>query len=113
MPPENQEMEWFDQFQKLILKNLSDNSLTNTWLAAQLPISVRTLYRIVKKQTGLSPNLYIRAIRLEEAYTLLTSKRYATVKEVVAKVGFRKNDYFTQLFKATYGENPITILKKD
>ncbi len=103
---------WLKRVNQLILDNLSRFQLTNSSLAKELSISDRQLYRIVKECTGLSPNLYIRQIRLKEAYQLLQSGKYLTVKEVAAKVGFQKSDYFTRLFKSEFGLTPLEVLQQ-
>lgn len=106
---QKQEFLWLKKFRLLVVENLADTDLTNEHLADQLQISNRTLYRIVRKHTGQSPNQYIRNIRLEKAYGLLSSKEYTTVKEVVALIGFKKTAYFSRLFKEKYGINPSDI----
>lgn len=103
---------WITRINQLILENLSDFYWTNTTLAAELSISERQLYRIVKELTGMSPNLYIRQIRLKAAYKFLQSGRYLTVKEVAAAVGFQKADYFTRLFKSEFGLTPMEVLQE-
>ncbi len=104
---------WLKRVNQLILDNLFDSQLTNSFLAEELSISERQLYRMVKELTGLSPNIYIRQIRLEEAYQLLQSGKYYTVKEVVAKVGFQKADYFTRLFKSEFGLTPSEVMQQN
>lgn len=110
---QEKEFRWLSQFKEIVLANLSDSSLTNELLATKLSISTRTLYRIIQKHTGQTPNHYLRNIRLEQAYDLLNAGSYVTVKEVVAKVGFKKVHYFSTLFKAKYGMNPVEVLKKN
>ncbi|MFK7907616.1 MAG: helix-turn-helix domain-containing protein [Chitinophagales bacterium] len=102
---------WQKRVDELILTNLSNFQLTNSSLAKELSISERQLYRIVKECTGLSPNVYIRQIRLKTAYKFLQSGKYLTVKEVAAVVGFQKNDYFTRLFKSEFGLTPLEVLQ--
>lgn len=106
---QEQEFLWLQSLQSLVIENLADTNLTNEHLAKQLQISNRTLYRIVRRHTGQSPNQYVRDIRLEKAYELLSSREYTTVKEVVAMIGFKKTAYFSRLFKDKYGINPSYI----
>jgi transcriptional regulator GlxA family with amidase domain len=103
---------WLEAFNQLILRNISDPNLTNALIAIKLRISIRELYRIVQKLTGQSPNSYIRSIRLRIAYELLESGQYNTVKEVAVKVGFKKADYFTILFKTQYERRPVEVLRR-
>lgn len=90
---------------------MSNPSITNADIAQQLQISNRSLYRKIKQLTGLSPNLYFRHVRLHKAHELLQTGHYDTVKEVIAKVGFIKINYFYQLFKQKYGYAPGEVLE--
>lgn len=103
---------WLKRINQLILGNLSDFQLTNSSLAEDLSISERQLYRVVKELTGLSPNIYIRQIRLKKANDFLQSGNYLIVKKVAAEVGFQKSDYFTRLFKSEFGQTPLEILQE-
>ncbi len=103
---------WLEQFDDLVIQNLSNPDLTNEQLAARLSISPRKLYRTLQKLTGQSPNHYIRRLRLQKARELLESSYSITVKEVVEQVGFKKRDYFSQLFKAEFGVTPLNILQR-
>lgn len=104
--------EWFQDFEQLLQYNMSNPHLTNTDMAAELGISVRELYRKVKATTGLSPNLYFRRLRLQEAHDLLEVGAYLTVKEVVDKVGFVKIAYFYKIFKQEFGYPPGELLRR-
>jgi len=108
----DQGLSWLEQLNQLLLDNISDNSLTNDWLAQELNISERSLYRKVLERTGFSPSRYIRAVRMHKAMELLESGRYTNVKQVVAAVGFIKSTYFSKLFKEAFGRNPSEVLHK-
>jgi AraC-like DNA-binding protein len=66
--------------------------------------------RKIKTLTGLTPNKYIREIKLQHARTLLESKKYVTVSEVSQAVGFSKTEYFSQLYKERFGKLPSAYL---
>lgn len=109
MKSEERKFQAIKQLKQLVIENLGDTNLNNDWLAAQLQISRRTLYRLVREHMEQSPNQYIRSIRLAKAYELLASGQYATVKEVVAKVGFKKTVYFSRLFMVEFGIKPSDV----
>jgi AraC-like DNA-binding protein len=69
-----------------------------------------TFYGKVKTLTGLSPNKYIQAIRLQKAKELLENSTLS-VREITEKVGFKTPDYFTRLFKKEYGKVPSDYLR--
>lgn len=65
------------------------------------------LYRKLKTLTGLSPNEFIRSIRLKAAHKLITEKFGSiTISEVAYTVGFNIPKYFTSCFKKEYGLTP-------
>lgn len=109
--PKQVTQEWLVTFEALVMKHLSDIHFNNAFLAKQLLVSERKLYRLLRQSTGQSPNHYIRHIRLIKAHELLGSGDYKTVKAVATKVGFKKVDYFSQLFKLTFGYTPSSLLK--
>ncbi len=103
---------WLERLNELVLKHISDPSLSNIFLADELMISPTKLYRKIKKITGMTPNHYIRDMRLKKANELLSSGKYLTVKEVVPLVGYVKVAYFYRIFKEHYGYPPGEVLKR-
>lgn len=109
---QKEELGCTEQFKRIVHKNFSDSSLTNDRIANILFMPRRTFYRTIKKHIGQSPSDYIRKVRLEKAYDMLNAGHYKTVKQVASKVGFRKVDYFSQIFKEKYGACPVEILRQ-
>ncbi len=65
------------------------------------------LYRKLKSLTGLSPNEFLRSIRLKAAHKIITEKyETITISEVAYKVGFNIPKYFTACFKKEFGITP-------
>lgn len=95
----------------IIEQNIADPNLTNTDLARKTGLSERQFYRKIEMLTGLSPNKFIREVRLKKAEKLLKSGDYQTVKEVALRVGFIKVSWFSQLFERHMGQRPIELLK--
>ena len=108
----DQNNNFMDQLDKIIRQNLQTPNLTNAHLANLAHMSVRQFYRKVEVLTGLSPNQYIRKIRLQKAAQLLENGEHNTVKEVALRVGFTKVSYFSKLFEQWYGQHPSSFLKK-
>lgn len=101
---------WTKTLNQLLLENLEEPELTNSTLAHRMYMSERAFYRKVKETTGLTPNHYVRVIRLKRAKQLLQSGQYSQVKEVARRVGFLKTSYFSQLFEKAYGQRPSEII---
>ncbi|MBT6004707.1 MAG: AraC family transcriptional regulator, partial [Prolixibacteraceae bacterium] len=73
--------------------------------------SPRQLERHLKKQTGLSPNAFIREIKLQEAYKMLEKRQFRTVLEVSYSVGIDSPSYFSKKFMERFGKNPRDVKK--
>ncbi len=74
------------------------------WLADQLAVNRKTLYRNVMRLTRLSPADLIRQYYLHKATNLL--REGYTVAEVAYEVGFNTPSYFAAVFKDQYGQTP-------
>jgi AraC-like DNA-binding protein len=98
--------EVFLQTVKSILnENISDPELNVNSLSQQLNISTTQLYRKLKELTGYSPVEFIRTIKLQKAYGLLSSQSN-TVKEVCYLTGFNNLSYFIKCFREHFGVTP-------
>ncbi len=83
----------------------SDFELTNFIDAMHTTRSM--LYRKLKSMTGMSPNEFIRHIRLEVAHKLIVEKCHTmTIYEVAYTVGFNDPKHFTKCFKKQFGTTP-------
>ena len=94
----------------LIENNINDTELTATFLCSELGMSSSKLYRKIKQLTDLSPNEFIRTVRLKKAAQLLKLRTY-NVSEVADKVGFNDPLYFSRCFKKQFGYSPSRLIK--
>jgi signal transduction histidine kinase/ligand-binding sensor domain-containing protein/DNA-binding response OmpR family regulator len=95
-----------------MLKTHMDNpEFTIEDLADVLNMSRSLVYKKVKMLTGLSPNEYLRSLRLAEAARLLKTRQYK-VFEVVYMVGFTDLKYFRQCFAREFGCSPSEFVKQ-
>ena len=102
---------WLSKAEMFILQSLNDNSgFVMADLAKALFVSERQLYRIIKNETGRTPNEYVRLVKLQTAKKLLESERVHTVAEVSLAVGFNRSDYFSKLYSKQFGIRPIEYL---
>ena len=103
--------DWMNRLTQTIHQHLEDPQLTNAKLASFSGLSERQFYRRVELFTGMSPNQYIREIRMKKAEELLSSGDFRTVKEVALRVGFLKVSYFSKLYRDREGRSPAEILR--
>ena len=108
----NENTPWLKKLNLIIRENLTSPYLSNAFLADQLSLSERQFYRKVKELSGLSPNLYLRQIKLHVAREYLISKRFKKVSDVAAAVGFIRADYFSKLFEEQFGKRPTELIKE-
>ncbi|MEM6379366.1 MAG: ATP-binding protein, partial [Bacteroidota bacterium] len=102
--------EWLEKVENLVLKHLTDSRFSVDYLADLLDINRKTLYQKTKILIGLTPNQYIRTIRLQYAKERLEQGKYTSVKAVAQDAGFRSPDYFSKLFIKEFGKNPLEYL---
>jgi len=74
-------------------------------LAQQLDVSVNYLVKRCRQETGLTPNAYIRKVRMDVAARLLRN-RYHSIQDISAEVGILDTNYFARQFKQVYGVSP-------
>ena len=104
------EHEWLEKVEELVLQYLRDNRFSVDFLAELLNINRKTLYQKIKLLTGLTPNQYIRAIRLQYAKEQLEQGKYTSVKAAANDVGFARPDYFSKLYVKEFGKAPLEYL---
>lgn len=73
-------------------------------LCGEAGISVRTLQRTFRKETGIDLESWRRQLRLMRGIELLTAGH--SVKEVAARVGYQQSSAFVTLFRRTFGSTP-------
>ena len=103
---------WLERLERIIKKYLGEATLSNQKLAEEIKISERHLFRRVKEVTGLSPQKYIRKLRLKMAYKYLKAGEYRTVKEVSKAVGYINTSYFITQFEKEFGKKPFAVLRE-
>ncbi|MBK8565546.1 MAG: response regulator [Saprospiraceae bacterium] len=101
---------WLEQVEIVFSKILSDSQFKIDWVAGQMHLSERQFSRRLKQLTGLTPNNYLREMRLQRAKDFLHDGKYASVKEVGSAVGFSDTKYFSSLFQARFGVLPSAYL---
>jgi len=92
--------------EQLLDKQLADADFSIDNLPAQLAMSRSQFFRQMKQSAGLTPNQYLREMRLQKARKLMEDRQCRTLKEVGYAVGFQKVAYFSKLFKKRFGKNP-------
>ncbi len=91
----------------VINSHISDPDFKVDTLADAMALSRTQLFRKIKSLTQMSPQKYLRFVRLEKAKRLLQSKdKDLNVSEVCYEVGFASKSHFTRSFQKEFGFNP-------
>ena len=98
--------EWLEQVEAVFSKTMTDSQFKLDWVASEMHLSERQFSRRLKQLTGLTPNNYLREMRLQRAKDFLHEGKYTSVKEVSFAVGFSSTKYFSNLFQERFGVLP-------
>ena len=85
-----------------------DQRLTGNTLAACVNLSVSRFTHLFRREIGVSPLQYLKAVRLTEARKRLEST-FLSVKEVMASVGLNDASHFARDFKRHHGISPRQV----
>lgn len=96
--------ELINKVNKAIKDNISNNEFTVSMLYQEVGSSESVVFRKMKTLTGLSPNQYIREVRLNRASQML--KKGIRSLEVCYQCGFTDPSYFSACFKKKFGVTP-------
>ena len=99
---------WQNRLNGIIRDNLSDGDFNVDMLAKQMSVSRSLLQRKMKALLGITPNDYIKLVRLNAAKELLSTGQYR-VNEVCWMTGFNNLSYFTKCFRQQFGVLPKTL----
>lgn len=95
---------------KYLEENLTNSSLNMDMVAAGMNMSTSGLYRKVKGLSGLTPNDFIRLVRLKKAVNMMQQGELR-INEIAFQVGFSSPAYFSTCFQKQYGRTPSNFMK--
>ncbi len=101
---------WLCQLEREVFKNIKNQTINLFDLSYKLAVSERQLHRKVKKLLHLTPNKYIRVLRLHKAKQLIDTYTYDTIAQLSYAVGYYDAHYFSKLFYQQYGISPKELL---
>ena len=104
------DIELITKIKDLIEENIDHPELSSSFICKELGLSSSKLYRKITELTDLSPNEFIKTLRLKKSAHLLRTRNY-NVSEVADMVGFKDPFYFSKCFKKQFGRPPSTLIK--
>lgn len=102
--------EFLQKVSVIIEENISNYNLDLTFLIEKIKMSQSTFYRKIKGLTGISPNEFIRKLRLKNSVKLMMTGE-CNISEAAYDSGFNDIDYFRECFKKEYGMAPTEYIK--
>lgn len=97
--------EFVEKLNAQILENMSDEKFSIDNLSELFHMSRSNFHKKIKNLTGMTPNDYIKLIRLNQSAQLLASGKYK-INEVCYMVGFNTPSYFSKCFYEQFGKLP-------
>jgi len=88
-----------------------DGRLSVAALAASVNLSPSRLNELFRRETGVGPVRYLRALRMERA-RLLLQRTFLSVREVMALVGVNDPSHFSRDFSRHHGVAPSRLRER-
>jgi len=95
----------------VIMERMDDSEFNVEELSHEVGLSRSQLFRKLKVLTGLTPQEFIRSIRMKQAAELLI-KKAGNISEIAYTVGFDNLPYFTKCFTHIYHVSPSKYAEK-
>jgi len=96
---------------QIVKHNIANQSFNVNQFSEDLGVSRSMLFVKIKAWANVTPKDFIQEIRLKQAARLLEIDKF-TVAEVSAKVGFKRQKYFSQCFQKKYNLTPTQYAQK-
>jgi len=107
----NRDNKFMLQVIELVKENISKSDFSVDELGKLMCMSRASFFNKLKNITGVSPVVFIRDMRLNEAAELLKNDDLL-IKEVCFEVGFNDLKYFGKCFRAKYNYTPVEYRKQ-
>lgn len=95
----------------VIIAHMRDPDLSVGLLARELAMGRTLIFRKLKAVTGMTPNDFMKLIRLKEAKHMIIEGRYR-ITEIGFLTGFSSSSYFAKCFAKQFGILPTEFLEK-
>jgi len=82
-----------------------ETKITVNELAAMASLSIEHFIRMFKKETGMTPVVYLTKTKIERAMAMLVTSQMP-VKAVALSLGFDDSSYFNRVFRKNVGMTP-------
>ena len=106
-----QDQDWLMNLEKEVYGSISHNYLNLYDLSYKMAVSERQLHRKIADLVCLTPNKYIRILRLHKAKQMMDKYIQRSISQIAYAVGYNDVHYFSTLFMCQYNVSPKELLK--
>ena len=104
------DQDWLVGLEKEVYGNIDQDYLDLCELSYKMAVSERQLHRKVFNLVFLTPNKYIRVLRLHKAKQMIDNYVQHSVPQIAYAVGYSDVHYFSKLFVGQYSITPKDLL---
>lgn len=106
------EEEFISNLINITEEKLCDEQFDLNKLCNEVSISRPQLYRKIMSLTGLSPNDFVRHMRMNKAIIMLKQQKL-NIAEIAYETGYSSPSYFSKCFMEKFGCTPSAFMKKN
>ena len=106
-----QDQSWLLSLEKEVYGSITQEYLDLYELSYRMAISERQLHRKIISLVYLTPNKYIRVLRLHKAKQIIDNYIDRSISQIAYTVGYNDVHYFSKLFTDQYNISPKELLR--
>ena len=104
------DQDWLLNLEKEIYSSFTQNDINIYDLSYKIAVSERQLYRKITNLIYLTPNKYIRVLRLHKAKQIIENYIQHSISQIAYAVGYNDVHYFSKLFLEQYEITPRELI---
>jgi len=104
------DQDWLVNLEKEVYDTINQDYLDLCELSYKMAVSERQLHRKIFNLISLTPNKYIRILRLHKAKQMIDNYVQHSIPQIAYAVGYTDVHYFSKLFTSQYSVSPRQLL---
>lgn len=102
--------DWLINLEKEIYQSISKKELSLYDISYKMAVSERQLHRKISNLIFLTPNKYIRILRLHKAKKMIDNYVDRSISQIAYNVGYQDVNYFSKMFFDQYSISPKEMI---
>lgn len=102
--------DWLINLEKEIYQSISKKELNLYDISYKMAVSERQLHRKISNLIFLTPNKYIRILRLHKAKKMIDNYVDRSISQIAYNVGYQDVNYFSKMFFEQYSISPKEMI---